>query len=547
MRMKLDALICILITFALFASPSIADPRFYPDDPIWTDIDTEDASAAEPWDINLLYDAVENMFTKPGDKTTDTRALSINTVDEVPDSSWFTNRKNLTPEDVAKGPNTTDGPASGTWTVIAAKNDGVSPGFTIKDSTGKTWFIKPDPPGYPAMATGTEVTTTKLFWALGYNVPENHIARMRYEDLVIGEGTKVKTPAGKRRPMKQDDLESMLRRAHRDADGSYRVHASLRLEGKVLGGIRFYGTRPDDPNDIIPHEHRRELRGYGVFSAWFNHVDSKAINAMDTLVEKDGKSYVRHYLLDFSSTLGSGSIHPREYWEGYEYLYEGPKPIGKDIVSLGFRVEPWRTQPYFESRSIGKMPSENNKWDPEEWRPRFPNAAFVRARADDKFWAARKALAITDDMIRAAVKAGQFNDPESESFLVLALSQRRDAIGRRYLTQINPVVDPVLDASGELSFANAAVDAGFANAPEGYQATWYEFDNASGATNKIGDTMGNTARMKAPAGLPEKEGSYIKVEIGATKGEPAAWLVPVNAYFHRTAGGWKLVGFQRLP
>ena len=443
MKIKARILPFLLIAISILtAIPAVAASKFYPDDPIWVEIDSQDASGVEEWEIDLLYDLAENMFTKPGDKTPDLKAQNINTVDEVPDSAWYTNRKNMTPADVAKGPDKTDGPASGTWTVIAAKNDGVSPGFTVKDSTGKTWFIKPDPPGYPAMATGTEVTVTKLFWALGYNVPENHVARVRFEDLVIGEGTKVKTPAGKKRLMKKDDIKSMLRRAHRDDDGSYRVHASLLLEGKPLGGIRFHGTRPDDPNDVIPHEHRRELRGYGVFAAWFNHVDSKAINAMDMLVQSEGKSVVRHNLIDFSSTLGSGSIYPREYWEGYENLYEGGGAIGKDLIAFGFRVEPWRTQPYYKSKSIGKMPSENDKWDPESWMPRVPNPAFTHSRPDDKFWAARKAMTITDDMIREAVKAGQFNDPESEEFLVLALSQRRDSIGRRYLPAINPIVDP---------------------------------------------------------------------------------------------------------
>ena len=66
-----------------------------------------------------------------------------------------------------------NGPAAGTWTIIAAKNDGVTPGFTVRDSADQVWFIKFDPPGYRGMATGTEVVVTKLFWALGYHVAED--------------------------------------------------------------------------------------------------------------------------------------------------------------------------------------------------------------------------------------------------------------------------------------------------------------------------------------------------------------------------------------
>ena len=68
----------------------------------------------------------------------------------------------------SKGRTPPSGPAPGNWTVIAAKNDGVTPGFRIRDSNGQVWFLKFDPPGYRAMATGTEVVVTKLFWALGY-------------------------------------------------------------------------------------------------------------------------------------------------------------------------------------------------------------------------------------------------------------------------------------------------------------------------------------------------------------------------------------------
>jgi hypothetical protein len=290
---------------------SAATPRFYDDDPILHERDTQDASAMKPLEVDLFVDLATNLIGPRAFQAD--RARDVNSVDEVPDSSWFTNRagaRRLTPEEVFRGPDTTSGPEPGAWTVTSSKSDGVTPGFTIKDAKGQRWFLKFDPPGYRGMATGTEVAVTKLMWALGYHVPENHIAYMRRDQLVIGDGATFTPLGGKRRPMRPGDLDTLLKRADREPDGAYRIVASKALPGKPIGRIRFLDTRPDDPNDIVPHEDRRELRGYGVFAAWLNHVDAKAINSLDTLITENGRSYVRHHLLDFGSALGSGGIGP---------------------------------------------------------------------------------------------------------------------------------------------------------------------------------------------------------------------------------------------
>src|SRR5690606_6404437 len=169
----------------------------------------------------------------------------------------------LTPEAVARGPAETDGPAPGRWTVIAAKTDGITPGFTIRDARGDTWFVKVDPPGWRGMATGAEAVASRLFWARGYHVPEYHVVALRPDNLDIAPDAEVDPPGVRKRPMRHDDIARLLRSADREPDGSYRISASRAVRGTPLGGFRFFGTRPDDPNDIWPHEHRRELRGYG--------------------------------------------------------------------------------------------------------------------------------------------------------------------------------------------------------------------------------------------------------------------------------------------
>jgi len=345
-----------IITWITLASA--APLRFYEDDPLWIEPESQDASGVAPWEIDLFIDLAYNQFGHPGDPAPNVRAKDLNSVDEVPDSSWFKNRagfRSLTAGEVVEGPDTTKGPAPGVWTVTSAKHDGVMPGFTIEDSSGERWFLKFDPPGHPGMATGTEVVVTKLLWALGYNVPENHIATLHREQLSIGESATFHPPGRGERPMKTSDIDELLAQAEREPDGSYRVVASKALEGKPLGGFRFYGTRPDDPNDVIPHEHRRELRGYGTFSAWLNHVDAKAINTLDTLVTENGRTFVRHHLLDFGSTLGSGGTSPRERWEGFEYEVE-PKEMSKGMLAFGFDIPAWRRVPYYEAPSIGRLP-----------------------------------------------------------------------------------------------------------------------------------------------------------------------------------------------
>jgi hypothetical protein len=52
-------------------------------------------------------------------------------------------------------------------------------------------------------------------------------------------------------------------------------------------------------------------------------------------------------------------------------------------------------------------------------------------RDDDAFWAARRVMAFSDDLIRALVKTGQFSDPRAEAYLGDVLIKRRDKIGRR--------------------------------------------------------------------------------------------------------------------
>jgi hypothetical protein len=530
-------------------------PVFYDDDPIARAADTQDASKVAPREISLVLDAMVNLFGRPGASVV-RRAESVNTIDEVPDSSWFTNRagtRALTPDEVLRGPIEDSGPAPGKWTV-SRKANGVSPGFTITDERGTRYFVKFDPPGYPELGTGAEAVVTRLFYALGYHVPQAIVGTLHRENLVIAPDATVRVIGGGRRHMHQSDIDEQLSRAERNKDGSYRVILSRALTGRPLEGFMYEGTRPDDPNDIIRHENRRELRGLRVFSAWVNHTDAKAINSLDMVVEENGRSHVQHYVRDFNAALGSAGIGLRERRDGYEYLAE-TGPAKKALPAFGFYVRPWMTIDYPKFPGIGRF--ESKRFVPQEWRPRVPNPAYIRSRADDTFWAARKLMAMTDDLIRAAVKAGKYSDPRAEQFLGDALIERRDKIGRAWLTAVNPIVDPALSNDGVLTFRNEAVERGFAPAPSGYQVAWFRFDNQSGESSAAGESKGTGTRLTAPAETLTRltadtsraggRGVFVRADISAVGGTHPSWVAPVRAYFRRTSDTWKLVGFERMP
>ncbi len=526
------------------AAGSANGPKFYADDPLWRDPETQDASGLKELPISEQFDFVENSFLGAGDET-DQPALNTNTVDEVPDSSWFTNRvgrNRWTVDQIVRGPDT-DARPTGPWTVVSGKTEGLTPGLTLRDSSGTLYFVKFDPPSNPGMASGAEVIATKFFYAFGYHVPENYITSIRRDELVLTEGSAREDEDGHEHRMRPRDLDALLKNVSRNEDGSYRVLASKALPGTPVGRFRYYGTRPDDPNDIFPHEHRRELRGLRVFAAWLNHDDSRSINTFDTLVEESGRKLVRHHLLDFGSTLGSGSVQAQSTRAGNEFLWER-RPTLITMLTFGFYVRPWIKVDYPDIPAVGRI--ESSYFQPDEWKPEYPNAAFGNARPEDRFWAARIIAAIPDQAIGAVVETARYGDPLATRYLTDVIAERRRKILVAYLNGTNPVVNPRLSASGELTFDNAAEDAGVATPAERYTLQWSALDNNTGALSAVGpEQSATTRRAQAPEALLAARHEYMGVLLRAFHPEHPAWSQPLMLYFRRSGGEWALVGLER--
>jgi hypothetical protein len=534
MSSRIFVIVIWLLTTSTFASAQ----KFLPDDPLTVDDDRlVDAGAPRHRGLSEYYDFFQHTFETPGDLQR-SGALNANTLGEVPDSSWFQNRhgrRRMTIDDLVRGPNTGDGPSQdGLWTVTDAKTEGITPGFRIRDARGDAYLIKFDPPGNAEMATAAEVISTKFFFAAGYNVPENYLVFFRRSDLIVDPRAEVSVGLQPKRQMTDDDLDRILSRVEISADGRYRAVASKFLPGSLIGPFKYYGTRSDDPNDVIPHEHRRELRGLRVLSAWLNHDDSRAVNTQDTVEVENGRNYLRHYLIDFGSTLGSGSVSPQKPRAGWEYLWE-PGPVFRRIFTLGLWDSPWIRINYPDFPSIGRF--ESKEFDPAEWKPEYPNPAFMNALPDDRYWAAKIVMAFTDEHIRAIVGEGRLSDRGAEGYLIDVLKERRNKIGRLYLNDVFSIDQIALD-EGLLRFEHLSSVYGFSPSPPQYTFAWFRFDNEKDEKTFVHtEVSAKNSGLAVPAELQNGSSPYFGVEIRSEKNK-------VSVYMHRSES-LRIVGIER--
>ena len=80
----------------------------------------------------------------------------------------------------------------------------------------------------------------------------------------------------------------------------------------------------------------------------------KASNTLDSVITENGRSFVRHYLQDVGSSLGTGALERKDPDDGYEHLYEGA-PLVKRMLTLGFYIRPWQYMSYPKAPEVGRF------------------------------------------------------------------------------------------------------------------------------------------------------------------------------------------------
>jgi hypothetical protein len=541
-------LFCFIFSFTLAVCPEVLpEKKFYPDDPLDKDEDCLDIPPVEEIYISDYYDFIENSFFKAGQQESPVPAMDVNTLGEVPDSSWFTNRhaKNPMPvEALKRGPNRGGGPdMTRPWKIIRGKSGGITPGFVIRDGRDDVYFIKFDPLSNPEMASAAEMIASKFFFAAGYHVPEIYIVNISPDMLLIDEDATYKDMFGAKQPLEKDMVEKMLGRVPYREDGKIRVLASLGLAGTPAGPFKFYGTRPDDPNDIFPHENRRVLRGLYVIASWLNHDDSRSINTLDMYVEEGGRRFIRHHLIDFGSCLGSGSVKPQSYRAGWSYMFD-PGELFKSIGGLGIYVPKYLKVPYKQIPSVGRF--ECDMFEPDQWKPEYPNPAFQNMRLSDAFWGAKIVMSFSEKEIAAICGTAALSDPAAEWYLMECLIYRAYKIGRFWFSRMLPL-DRFELRDGRLHFENLAVRYEFAHKPTRYTYAWSRFDNDTGASEALG-ISGETGDTFLPVPeacrVPEGE-AFFSVTIRGENQLFPLWRKAVTVYLRAGPDITAVVGIDR--
>jgi len=396
-------------------------------------------------EYSYIYDVLNHSLFRPITRVTDwprlgrqatgnkREAANVDEHDQVRlPSTWWQPRIGyhaMSVERLRQGSGT-NGPAPGRWKIVQAKSQGVTPGFQIKDSKGDRFLIKFDVPDYAELSTGAEAICTRIYWAAGYNVPENVLVTFRPEDLDIDPKATTTDMMGHDRPFTAGQLKAILGTIATRKDGTIRCIASRFLKGKPLGPFKYLGRRRDDPEDRIPHELRRELRGMWAIAAWTNHADSRGPNSLDMWVTENGRSFVRHNLIDFGSTLGSGGLGPRSLVTGTEY-YLDYNVMLRQLGTLGLSSFEWESIVDPRIPSVGRI--ESAEFNPDNWRPDYPNPAYDERTRRDIEWGARIVGAFTDDHIRAMVEEAHYSDPRATEYMTRVLIERRDKITRAWL------------------------------------------------------------------------------------------------------------------
>ena len=532
-----------LLALVLAWAPPASAQKFYPDDPMWVEpppIDTIDPS---PVTLSGILEYFTNQFTNPGERQPENGvipALNSNTLGEVPDSPWFTNRharRRLTLDELVAGTGINDPPRiDGPWRVVAVKQFGDRTGMLMVDEDDTLYLLRFDKKGFPELATGAEMVSSKFYYAAGYHTLENYLVTIGRDRLVLADGAEKISSQGAMRDLIDEDIDSFLKTVDRRGDGTWRAVATRAPYQTILGNYQFYATRSDDPNDIVPHEHRRDLRGLWVLHAWLANHEFNPANTLESIAtDEGGRQYIRRRVIDFFKTLGAGELGYREPREGNEQRFELSTAL-KNAAGMGFYTPGWMRADYPGIRSVGYF--EGERFDADAWVPDVDYATWVNALPDDFYWGAKLVMSFTEEDIRTIVNQGGYTDARATQWISEALIMRRDKIGRAFLARVLPL-DNFRVENGRLVFDDLIALHRLGEA-EIVDAGWHRLDNQSEVLTFVNYDESDPFAIPTAVSSGE-EGEYFAAQIDSRDRPGYNMFV----YLRRAGNGLEVVGIER--
>ena len=530
---------------ALWSSAGAAGAqRFYPDDPLRAEPPPVPVINPEPRALSEILELFNNTVNRPGERHPDPGVIAaggVNTLGEVMDSDWFTNRhatRRMTPAELVRGPGTDHPPAAdGPWRVIRLQPHGIRPGILVVDSRRRHYLLLFDPPDHPEMSTASQMVSSRFAHAVGYFVPECYLVGFERATLAIGDESEIVSSAGNRRQLTDIDLDVFLRSVANPRLGRYRAVAIYVTAGDpsaYLGPFQLFTRRSDDPNDIVLHEHRRDLRGLFVISAWLNYSTMRATLTADLLVDEDHIPRIRHYLVDFHGTLGSGYNEVKRAWEGNEPLVDFDH-IWRNLAGFGIWSPSWMRERFPATPAVGRFASAT--FDPDRWSPTERLAPFENRLPDDEYWGAKQVVAFSDEDIATIVGTGGYSDPAAAASIVSTLIDRRNRIAKTYFRKVLPLDNFRVDG-GTLRFDDLGAPYAVDDSPATYTASWFRFDNETGQLTPLHAESFDVPRDVRDAA----DGGYFVVRIESNRRSPEMNLM---VYLRTRAGSQDVVGIER--
>ncbi|MGE0790573.1 MAG: hypothetical protein AB7S26_33150 [Sandaracinaceae bacterium] len=525
--------------------------RFTRADVMWEDDDRrpfrpmpDERFAPESWD------ALDQMLLRPLARglafETRGESIDVNAYDEVPDSSWFTNRigqYTLSPRRVARGPcpadEAPDEAIAWPLRVTSSKDQGATAGAVVEDARGRGYVVKADREGQPELATAADAVGARIYWAAGYYTPCNRVVTLARADLELGDGARVEEGIH-HRPMTTADLDDLWSRFTDAGEGRRRALVSRFVEGTPRGPWDYRGIFEPDLNDAVSHEDRRELRGMFLLNAWVNHWDARQHNTLMSWIEGpiEGSGHIRHYLIDFGDCFGFVSgLHRQDIRYGRSGWLD-PDHILADTLTFGLLTRPWHDLPRSDAWPMFGY-YDVDSFEPEAWRPNYENGAFRWRTANDLAWMARIVAAFRAEHVGAIVEQARFTDAHDARRLTAILLGRRRRILERFLTELSPLAHPRIER-GRVCLTDLAVSSGLRRGARRAYAAWRLED---GRTEELRVEV-DPQRAEVCFAPPPPRGAYAVVRI-ASQTAGRAPTHPLDVHLAEVEGRLRVVGLVR--